>query len=249
VRPLLDGLDGTTLQSLRGDLQRAALKALGVASRCRQPHVRDGFSRLASVGLFDMAHLDELDEVATAALYASAMHKNVRASRRETRVSSALDEASLALRTRMFACASHTLDDVPKARRTLDEVRAGKGYLDRANDLVALASLYRTYPELVKLDGKKFRETDAAEAMRLAGEIFRGLGRRDPTVEGIDWHDQQRRVWTLLVTRYRAIRRWGMALFPDEADALFPDLVAASRSAWGTRRRKKPNAPEPPTPG
>lgn len=229
--PMLLQLDPKAVGTLSGNLQLAGVTGLRVATWCGDKARRARFELLASVGLFDLADLDQLDEAATLALYASSRYKTVKGLRGSARLSPEFDVESRTLRDRMFSCAEHTLDDVPAAVRVIDKVRPGVGHLDRANDLVALADLYREYPTVVRLDGKKFREKDEEKALAAAEAIFRALG-VDPKSSGTNWRDLQHRAWVNLATRYRAVRRWGVALFADEdTDALFPDLVAASRSA------------------
>jgi hypothetical protein len=211
------------------------------------PEARALFERLAAASLFDLAHLDHLDESATLALYASSRYKTLKNIRTLARLPAELDASSKALRDRMFSCAEHTLEDIPTAVRVLDEVRPGAGYLDRANDLVALAGLYQEYPKEVRLDGKKFREGDEAEALQAAEAIFRALGVEQKS-GGEDWRDLQHRAWVGLATRYREVRRWGLALFADldDLDERFPELVAASRSARSASSKEDEEGGEEP---
>lgn len=239
-------LDAGSVAALPGNLQLAAMTALRVAGWCQKPEARARFERLAAASLFDLAHLDHLDESATLALYASSRYKTVKNIRTAARLPAALDASSKALRDRMFSCAEHTLEDLPAAVRVLDEVRPGTGHLDRANDLVALAGLYQEHPKEVRLDGKKFREGDEAEALQSAEAIFRALG-VEQKPGGEDWRDLQHRAWVGLATRYKEVRRWGLALFGDlaDVDVRFPELVAASRSARSASRKsdEEPDAP------
>ncbi len=232
-------LDPQAVATLPGNLQLSAMAALNVAAWCKTPSARARFEQLAAASLFDLANLDRLDEAASLALYAASRYKAAKGVRSAARLPAALDESSKELRDRMFSCAEHALEDDAGATREVDRIRAGSGYLDRANDLVALAELYRQHPKDVRLDGKKFRETDEGEALSTAEAIFRALG-VEAKGDGEDWRDLQHRAWVELATRYREVRRWGLALFADEPDVdeRLPDLVAASRSA-----RKAPNKP------
>jgi len=247
-RPMLLQLDPKAVAPLPGNLQLAAVAGLRVATWCGDRSRRAHFELLASVGLFDLAHLDRLDEAATLALYASSRYKTLKSLRSSARLSADFDADSKALRDRMFSCAEHTLDDVPAAVRVIDKVRPGAGHLDRANDLVALADLYREHPTVVRLDGKKFREGDEEAALAAAEAIFRALG-VDAKSSGTHWRDLQHRAWVNLATRYREVRRWGVALFADEGpDALFPDLVAASRSPRDAASKDEDDGEEPDAP-
>ena len=237
LRPSLDALDPTAVLPLRGNLQLAATMVLGVVEVCRRPDVRERFERLAKAGFFSMATLDEMERGAHACVYTASRHRLASGTRLSARISDTLDADSRELRDRMFSCAEHTLDDVPEGKRIVDEVRPGSGYLDRANDLIALAELYHRFPEVVRLDGKKFRAGDETEAMHLAAEIFRelGIGER---ADDIDWYDQQHRAWVYLAQRYLQARRWGVALFEADGETMFPDLHASSRAPWGSRREQ-----------
>ena len=251
LRPTLDTTDPATMFPLKGNLQLAALTALGVAMLVRDPDVRAQFEKLAfddlSTGF--AANLDGLDDAASAALYASHRQRMVSGSRSEAKIPAALDQRSAELRARMFACVEHNLDDDAGVMRTLDAVRPGSGYLDRANDLLALADLYHDHRDDIAHDKKKFRDADEADARRAAGERVRerGVGER---VGGLDWNDLQHRAWVHLATVYAEVRRWGTALwFHDDPDALFPDLVGASRAPWGSvRRADKPTPAAPAAP-
>ena len=71
-------------------------------------------------------------------------------------------------------------------------IRPGTGYVDRANDLLGLADIYRARPAAVRLDGKMFRATDEADARKYAADIFDAMG-VGPQTEGTDWYDQRHR--------------------------------------------------------
>jgi len=133
-------------------------------------------------------------------------------------------------------------------------VRRLRGHLLARAAAAVLADIYRARPAVVRLDGKKFRATDEADARKHAADLFEAFGLGLQT-GGTDWYEQQHRTWVNLATLYAPIARWGKALFAERADvdALFPDLRGASRAAWGSVSRtasddeKKPADP-PATP-
>jgi hypothetical protein len=250
----LAALNPSAETPLKGNLQLAALAALRVAAFCRDPAVRAEFAKLAQVKLFDLATLDALEGAARAAIYAHHRHRLTSGSQSTAKVSPALDLASGEVRDRMFSCAQHNLSDDPEMLKLINIIRPGTGYVDRANDLMGLADIYRARPAVVRLDGKMFRETDEADARKHAADLFEAFG-LGPQAGGTDWYDQQHRTWVNLASLYAPIARWGKALFAERADvdALFPDLRGASRAAWGSVSRtasddeKKPADP-PATP-
>ncbi len=122
-------------------------------------------------------------------------------------------------------------------------IRPGSGYLDRANDLMGLADIYRDRPREVRLDGKLFKETDEADARKLASQIFEQMGLGEQ-IEGINWYDEQHRSWVHMDTIYADVARWGRALDADASpNTLYPDLRGASRAPWGSVTRDEPAAP------
>ena len=246
----LAALDPSAETPLKGNLQLAALAALRVAAFCRKPAVRAEFAKLAQVGLFDLATLDALERAARAAIYAHHRHRLTSGSQSTAKVSPALDLASSDVRDRMFSCAEHNLSDDPEMLKLINIIRPGTGYVDRANDLMGLADIYRARPAAVRLDGKKFRATDEVDARKHAADLFEAFG-LGPQTEGTNWYDQQHRTWVNLATLYAPVARWGKPLFAKRADvdALFPDLRGASRAPWGSVSRtesdeeKKPADP------
>lgn len=249
VHPALLVLTPTASSPLRGNLQLAALTALRVATYVARPEVRAGFEKLASVGLFNMAHLDGLALAARAALYASHRYKLTLGSQSDAKIPQKLDAHSAELRGRMFSVAEHNLSDDADIVRRINVIRPGTGYIDRANDLVGLADIYHDRPDAVRLDGKHFRAGDEADARATAAQIFEALG-LGAVVDGIDWYAEQHLTWVNLDTIYSQIARWGHALDgTSAADDLYPDLRGASRAAWGSvsRAAATEDPPKPPT--
>ena len=245
LHPTLQALDPKSALPLRGNLQLAAVAALGTAAYVARPEVRARFTLLSKVGLFDPALLDALPVAARAAIYANHVHKLTTAAESNAKVSADLDAQSKELRDRMFDLVEHTLRDDADIARRIKIIRPGTGYIDRANDLTALADIYRERPARVRLDGTLFREKDEAAARKLAGDIFTafGLGK---VVNGVDWYDEQHRAWVHFEATYREIARWGHALDADASpDELYPDLHGASRSPARPRRPAPEATTEP----
>jgi hypothetical protein len=244
----LQALDPRSALALRGNLQLAAMAALGTAAYVARPEVRARFTLLSKVGLFDAGLLGALPLAARAALYANHVHKLATATQSDAKVSADLDAQSKEVRTRMFDLVVHTLGDDADIARRIKVIRPGTGYIDRANDLTALADIYRERPVDVRLDGKLFRAKDEADARHLAADLFAafGLGK---VVDGVDWYDEQHRAWVHLEATYREIARWGHALDAKASpDELYPDLHGASRSparpsATATAAKTDPASP------
>ena len=163
----------------------------------------------------------------------------------EAKISADLDARSLEVRNRMFKCAEYNLDDIPEAVKVINVVRPGSGYLDRANDLYALANLYATYRTHLSDDKRNWRVDDEKKARALYVEILGELG-LVAGAEGVDWVEMGARVWYVLRNVYAEVEAVGRCLYRDEnPDRLFPNLVAVSRDARSPSK-SEPKAPVTP---
>lgn len=234
LEPRLAALPRELLAHVNVDLQAVSVFALGVARVLAEPAVRARFARLARTGEYEDACVDELGSVAQAAWYArhrfllaSALHSNARVA------VDLLDEAT-SLRLRMLKVAEYWLSDDPAAMTEIAAIRAGTGYQDLANDLVALASLFERHAKLLSQDKKLYQKSDATTANRLGGRILEQLGAA-ATQEQSQWSAMQPRVWTLLLETYDEVRRGGLFLFArDRAEERFPPLTAVGRTGART---------------
>ena len=232
LQPSLLAIDPALLSPLKGDLQRAAIAALGVAlwAQTDEPRARFADAATCKSLRFDPASIKRLESAALAAWYIRHHALLSAGTSSEAKLPADLDARSAEVRNRMFKCAEYNLDHDADAVRVIDHVRPGAGYLDRANDLYALANLYRQHGRVLADDRRHWRADDEKAARGLYAEILHGLG-LVPGTDGIDWIEMGARAWHLLRTTYAEVATVGACLYRHEpADALFPNLVAVSRA-------------------
>lgn len=246
VRSRLLAFRQEALVHVNVDLQIAAVFALGVSRQITEPAVRARFARLATTGEFEDACVDDLSVVAQAAWYARHRFLLASATHSDARVSLELLDEATALRTRMLKVADYWLSDDATLAAELTVIRAGTGYQDLANDLIALGAMFDRNAATLAQDRKLHQATDAATASRLSGLILEQLGAA-ATEEQNEWSAMQPRVWTLLLETYSEVQRGGQFLFArDRAAERFPSLAAVGRSP--ARSTREPAADATPTP-
>jgi hypothetical protein len=225
------------------DIQVAATVALGVARHVRgSKRLLTGFKKLAETGLFPADCLEDTEDTARAAWYA----------RHQLLLFSSLDQppgelaqTGFALRARMLRVIEYNLEDDADIAARVATIRQGGGYLDLANDLVALATIYTTRQKELSLDRKRYVPEDSETAEAIASRLLTHLGTADR--KKTDWAEMQGRCWTLLQGTYEQVRRGGLFLtWGTEEERHFPSLVAASRSQSTTAGKIPP--PPPPSP-
>ena len=198
--------------------------------------------RLATLPETDVEQLASSVRIALAVIFAA------------TQVAPAMGGAGLAQRlaraTALRALLLKTADAlalaglVPKAE--VDTIRKGRGRLDAARDLVALAALFSKHGAALR--GKHaVTAAQRTEAAGLGTELLTilkpGRAKRTRAKPAVGT-DERDRLWTLLVKRHDQLWRAGAYLFGRElVDAKVPSLQA-SRGG----RRKKVAAPTPGAP-
>lgn len=247
LQPDLGAIEAALLAPLKGDLQRAAIAALGVASWAQGAEAHRRFTDASKCEAlhFKMSSITRLERASLAAWYVRHHALLSSSTTSDAKLSEDLDKRSLEVRDRMFKCGEYNLDDIPEAVKIIDAVRPGTGYLDRANDLFALANLYAKYTARLSEDRRRYRSDDEQKARALYVEILQALG-LVAGVEGVDWIEMGARVWYVLREVYSEVEAVGRCLYRNEnPDRLFPNLVAASRDA---RAPSKADAQTPVTP-
>jgi len=162
-----------------------------------------------------------------------------------------IDEATLkeaqVTRRRMLKVLTHYFEDHPVYGKQITAIRAGTGYQDLANDLLAVADLYHLQDvnAFVSLDPMHYRADDPTHARALTQEIFLGLGLIPESAVSL-WTDLAQRAWTLLSQNYDALSAAGRLVFRNEenVDETYPSLVGAVR-APATRVSPAPVTPTP----
>lgn len=134
------------------------------------------------------------------------------------------------------------VDDHPEVGPQLATLRSGIGHQDLAADLLGYAAIYREHWDILSLDKKHFRSSDAEDAVKIAEEMITHLGAR-LSPEARQAADLLSRAWTLLWDTYEEVvqaGRWLLRHEPRGADT-FPSLIALSRP----RRSRNKSKAEP----
>jgi hypothetical protein len=220
----------------RINLRLAAIAAVGVANRVKEPAVRAVFSTLPE-DKFNMALLDLLEPAAFAASFAYQEMATAEALATNAKLSAKLASEASTVRERMLKLVDFHLGDEEEIREVVADIRAGTGYVDTGSDLSRLAKLYRENLEVLSRDPTHYVASDPDSAERMAGEIDRELG-AGPTSKERQQREIVARAWTVLNDTYEQIARPGRWLFHDKGgDKMFPSLVSAGR-----RRRARSSA-------
>jgi hypothetical protein len=228
----LVALSNDSLDNVIVDVQIAAITALAVARAVDADAVlRARFEALAKVDEFDLSKLDGLATAALAAWFARHMYLLASATRTEAQLPVSLVATATTLKTRMMQVVEYHLGDHPVAGRIVAAIRSGTGYMDLANDLVALGRLYRDYVGLLEHDRKGYQAADQGLAAQTGDQILTLLKGSAP--EERKWADRQARAWTLLKSDYAEVSAAGRYLKRHDSDVetAFPSLIAASRAA------------------
>ena len=125
----------------------------------------------------------------------------------------------------------------------VEKIRAGRGQIDAAQDCVDLAALYRRHAAALRgktpVTADKVRE--ASEAGTAALKALRPAGSRHTATPNDAARDRDR-LYTLLLTHHRVLRRAGMYFWGEAVDNHVPPLLSRE-----VRSRPK-TAKDPKTP-
>lgn len=234
VEPEMAALDGGRLATINVDVPRAVVTALGArpALLALRPQI------LAELPRFPLGSLDKLETYALAAWYAHLLSLPV--SPAEDAYKPLVEEAT-GLRARMLVAAEALAHGGVLDAQHVAQIRSGKGHIDMANDLVALATLFTNEREAV--EGKTVVTTAEIErAATLGPELLIALGVRaqTPPRSPSQIADQRKRAFTLLVRAYDECRRAVAYLRWSEGDA---NKVAPSLFANPPKPLKSAKAP------
>jgi hypothetical protein len=175
--------------------------------------------------------LDKLEGYALAALYAHAL--TLPQTEGETALRALANEAA-PLRERLLSSAEFLARFGLLDATHVAEIRKGTGYLDTAQDLTALAALFRaSWPEVVSKSIVTMAEVD--RAAELGPLLIGAFGRRQQGTEGMraqaEAQDRLARAYTLFFNAYDDCRRavsfvrWR----EGDADAFAPTLRPVAR--------------------
>ncbi len=236
LEPELKRIPAATLEAVRIDVQLAAAFAFGLAERDRADERAAEFDKLVVAGVLAPHPLERLEQAALAAWYARRMQR--RFQDRATTVSVPVAEQSAEVKGRMLKLIDYAFGDDSRFSPRIAAIRSGQGYEDLANDLQELADLYDepVIAPVVTKDPVNYRDTDVADARRLAGEIFKALGL---TSDGEKWTGRVQRAYTHLTDVYTEHCYAGSLLFfrrEDVSTTFPPSLIGVVRSPANRNR-------------
>jgi len=224
-------LDGDKLAAINVDIPRAVVTALGAlpALMSLRPRIVEEMPR------FPIASLDKLHTYALAAWYAHLL--TLPPTEPENGDKALIDEAT-ALRSDLLVAAEALAHRKLLDAKHVAQIRSGKGHIDTANDLVALATLFTN--EWDAVEGKTaVTMAEIERAATLGPRLLATLGMRQQVQDRspAQLADQRRRAFTLLVRAYDECRRAVTYLRWSEGDA---NKIAPS--LYGSRGKAKKNA-------
>ena len=220
----------------RTDVRAAATFVLSdIAGRFKDATLRARFASLPAAE-FDHSAVEDLFPAAQAALWAQAQLAVDEAGDLPVRLPVELVDESTALRTRMLEVCTYHFKGDSKLRLQVEDIRSGSGYVDLAEDLRRLGTLYTIHAQTLKQDLRFYNATDAQDALNLSQRItteMRTQPGRAQAARELGW-----RTWALLQELYEEVARGGRFLLRQDGDAAFPSLHAVGRAS--KKRSAKP---------
>lgn len=182
--------------------------------------------------------VDNLQEYGLAVLYAHAL--TLPFGEGETTLRTLADEA-MPLRERLLASAELLVHFRIFDAKHVAAIRSGSGYLDTAQGLTALATLFRTsWAQVSSQTPVTMAEVDRAG--QLGPLLVVALGRRQQGTDGSgepnEAHDRLARAYTLFFNAYNKCRRAVAFLRWDEGDA--DDFAPTLKQQTPRRQRRAP---------
>ena len=230
------------------DLQDAGMAIVSLVEREVTDPIRVRMKALASVNEFRYETVGELEELAWAGIHVRRKLLMSLANVSEAKLPATLVQEAQTLRGRMLKVVEYHLEDNAEYAGTIAHIREGAGHLDLANDLEALADMYRDAHTQLKADTRRFNASDEATARSTAEKIYRELRSDTASLrEEEDWTTQQAALWPRLQRAYNEVRRVMRFLLSLEDDTRFPSLVTAARGSQQSAPRKE-EEPSPPKP-
>ena len=128
------------------------------------------------------------------------------------------------VRNRMYKVASHNLEEEnDELGAVIRRIRAGSGYKDLRSDLMALATLYEEYKDLIAND-RFYRAEDVRQAQAYISQFIK----REVELDTRLWTDRRKRCWTLLHQAHNTLHNAIAFAFSERPEivAAFPSLHA-----------------------
>lgn len=242
LKPDLDAIPADRVMQPRVDVRAAASFVLSASvPRLKDPVLHKRFLSLPATE-FPHGALDDLGAAAEAVLFTQAQLSQAEAGTPGAMLPVELVNQATALRAELLKVCAYHFDGDAKLSAQVQDIRAGHGYMDLAEDLKRLAGLYRTEKAVLSQDRRFYRPEDEALALQLSKRITSELRTQGPeAAREIAW-----RAWTLLVLRYREVERGAQFLLGEDAAAAFPPLFAVGRARPRSRDNTPPAPPVPP---
>ena len=211
------------------------------------PERRAALEALAKTGTVSLDLVDGLATAARAAWFVRHKLYLAEAVHSDASLPAQLVSDAFETRRRMLKVLDYHLDADANAQRLLTSIRPGSGYMDLANDLIALADMYQHHEAAISGDTKSYRAGDVKSARKLADDILSSLGGPE-TPESRRWRNYQARAFVLLEKHHEeAIRVGRFLLWYEGGEDLFPTLFSAvrARPAKKAAPEGEPAAPAP----
>ena len=243
LRTRLAAVPVESQESPRYNIRLGATAALRLAEEVERALLLDRLRKLHSIGEFDLSLLPLLPDLAHAAWYIRHRLDQASALATEARVPSSLVESASQLRQNMLRVLDFHFGDDPDIEPQLAHIRRGAGHQDTADDLVALAALYKQHEKTLTGTPRYYDKHQAADAQSQAAAILSALS-QDLGRDAAEWVDLQRRISPLLEKSYEEIAQTARYLTRKDPqnETRFPRLHNVARA----RSQKKPTpAPDP----
>lgn len=238
VEPELEAIKPDDLQPINVDIPRAVAIAVGAV-----PHIQALRGQIAKE--LPSVDLRIVDEIGTYALAAWYTHLLMLPATTEQKVAALLDEAT-PLREHLLIAAEALAHRGFLDEATVKAIREGKGNLDKANDLVALAALFSASWDRVK-NKTTVEWPEVERASTLGPALLVALGARDqPGIRAPSPSDpglRRARAYTLFVRAYDECRRAVTFLrwHEGDVDQIAPSLFAARGGGRKPSAQKEPD--------
>jgi hypothetical protein len=216
------------------DLEKLAMATLSIVDRANEPALRERFDALPREE-FAKGTIEALERAAQATLHVAIKVRTESAGTTKVRVDPALMQEAIEKRETMLRVIAYNLSHLASVMADAEDIRAGTGYLDAASDLSRTSAIYTEHAADLAGDTKFYDPADAAEAVRIAGQIRAAF--RASTNQSELWADFAPRVFTHLTRLYKEVQETAHWLL--RGDPAARDQFPAIRTAIGISNKRK----------
>ncbi len=228
VKGILLAIAAEKLVNVNADIEDAANAALNLVDAMRKGDRLAPFKGISEETL-ERGLDQKLEDVALAAQYITREATKEGAGATTVKVDVVVIEKATAVRKRMLKVAKHNLDDIPSVALEIADIELGSGYMDLANDLIRLITLYLKYAKELAKDRKHYDKEDIKEAETCVVAIkneYRASALRESS-----FADLKPRAFTELTRLYSELRAAGRFVHRHSVEIL--DELPALRAAMG----------------